>query len=208
MIYLIHSYFRNRIIAKQGGEKTSQLLRKITYEKNNVQVDMYSYGGCFSKDFNTGGTVYIGRYCSFGRNIHYYGANHPMEYACCSPYFYKESWAKTVNKEIVVKDVERGILQIGHDCWIGSNVIITSGCKYIGNGAIIAAGSVVTKDVEPYQIVGGVPAKLIRMRFDNSVIHILEKSRWYENKPDYLLKYYRYVHEPMKFAQAIIDNNT
>lgn len=206
LLRYIHSYFQNRTIAKQGGEKTSQLLRELTYKDHNVQVGLYSYGGCFLNDFNIGGKVIVGRYCSFGQNIHYYGANHPIDYASCSPYFYQQTWAESVNNKIEVKDVVRNTLIIGNDCWIGSGVIITSGCKKIGNGAIVAAGSVVTKDVEPYQIVGGVPAKCIRMRFDRNVIELLEKSKWYELEPDVLLNYYNVIHEPAIFAKTIIRN--
>lgn len=64
---------------------------------------------------------------SFASNIHYYGANHPVEYASCSPYFYNKSFGYQV------RDVKREELQIGNDVWIGANVIITKNCFYIGS---------------------------------------------------------------------------
>lgn len=72
---------------------------------------------------------------------------------------------------------------IGNDVWIGANAIILSGIN-IGNGAVIAAGSIVTKDVEPYTIVAGNPAKVIKKRFDQKIIAELEKLQWWQYEPD------------------------
>lgn len=69
-------------------------------------------------------------------------------------------------------------IEIGNDVWIGERVIILGG-KRVGNGAVVGAGAVVTKDVPPYAIVGGVPAKIIRYRFSNEVIEKLEASQWW-----------------------------
>ena len=81
----------------------------------------------------------------------------------------------------VAKDMlERPPLEIGHDVWIGANAIILPGVSRIGNGAVIGAGSVVTKDVGPYEIVAGNPARAIRMRFDERQIAALESSRRWE----------------------------
>lgn len=67
---------------------------------------------------------------------------------------------------------------VGNDVWIGANVVLLPGV-YIGNGAIIAAGAVVTHDIEPYSIVGGVPAKKIRYRFEHDVIEKLQEIQWW-----------------------------
>ena len=74
-----------------------------------------------------------------------------------SAYFYNKAFSG-----LDVKDVERHSLKIGQDVWIGHGVTIVSTCHHIGNGAVVAAGAVVTKDVPAYAIVGGVPAKKIR----------------------------------------------
>jgi len=68
--------------------------------------------------------------------------------------------------------------KIGHDVWIGANAVIMRGVK-IGNGAVIAAGAIVNKDVEPYSIVGGVPARHLKYRFDKETIERLLKSEWW-----------------------------
>ena len=76
---------------------------------------------------------------------------------------------------------------IGNDVWIGSNVIIMSGVR-IGDGAVIAAGAIVTKNVEPYSIVGGVPAKTIRRRFEENQIEYLRKIEWWNRSEDWIKK--------------------
>lgn len=74
-------------------------------------------------------------------------------------------------------------VKIGNDVWIGLNVTVLQGC-HIGDGAVIAAGSVVTKDVLPYSVVGGVPARIIRMRFEDNVIEKLLEIQWWNYGPD------------------------
>lgn len=81
--------------------------------------------------------------------------------------------------------LDRGETLIGHDVWIGANAIILRGVK-VGNGAIVGAGAVVTKDVEPYAIVGGIPARVIRYRFEKAVIQKLEELQWWQYGPDIL----------------------
>lgn len=97
---------------------------------------------------------------------------------------------------------------IGNDCWIGSNVVITCGCHSIGNGAVVGAGSIVTHDVEPYTIVAGNPAKVIRNRFSEAEIVALEKSKWFDLTPDNLLGFYRFKDDPIKFSEMIIQSNS
>ncbi len=87
-------------------------------------------------------------------------------------------------------------------------MIITASCHKIGNGAVIGAGAIVTKDVAPYAIVAGNPARTIKMRFDDQTIEILEKSQWYNMKPDELLQFYSYIDEPNKFANMIIESRS
>ena len=107
------------------------------------------------------------------------------------PYFYNKKFSG-----FEVNDVKRTTLSIGHDVWVGYSAIITSSCKNIGNGSIIGAGSVVTKDVAPYAIVAGNPAKVIRYRFDIETINELEKSKWWEKEPSEIMKIYDYINKP------------
>lgn len=83
-------------------------------------------------------------------------------------------------------------------------MVITAGCHSIGNGAVIGAGSIVTHDVEPYSIVAGNPARMIRKRFTEDEIKALEESKWFEFSPDVLLKFYSLKDNPISFANAIM----
>ena len=187
------------IVKRQEGQQQSDFLRDYVKYKYKVEIGKYTYGSCFSPEFNLGGAVEVGRYGSFASNVRYFGGNHPMEYVSMSPYFYNKSFGYNV------KDIPRKKLIIGHDVWCGYGVIITNKCTTIGNGAVIAAGSVVTKDVPPYAIVAGSPAKIIRYRFDDETIAMIEKSKWFNFSPDQLMKYYSLIDNPMEFAKAISD---
>ncbi len=199
-IPLIGKKYKKSLIRKEGGEKTSSFLRKMTKEKYNVDIGMYSYGSCFLAEFNTGGTVKIGRYCSIARDVHYYGSNHPMNHAVMSAYFYNSDFGG-----LNVRDVERKTLEIGHDVWIGHGAVILSGCEKIGNGSVIAAGAVVTKDVPPYAIVGGIPAKVLKYRFDQEIIDLLEESKWWTHTPQELYSFYDKIDQPALWAKAIME---
>lgn len=196
---VIGDRIKRYIISSEGGDKTSLTLRRYVLDKYKVEVGIHTYGGCFNKEFNVGGTVKIGRYCSFAQDIRYFGANHPIHSAILSPYFYNSKWGG-----YSVKDVERNQLTVGNDVWVGYGTIITSSCHFIGNGSIIGAGSIVTKDVKPYSIVVGSPAKLLKMRFDEDVCSALEESNWYNLEPDEIMQYYSFLNDPLEFARQII----
>ncbi len=197
-IPIIGKKLLRHITAKEGGEQVSSTMRTLAL-KRGVNIGMYSYGSCFRSDFNIGGKVEIGKYCSFGPNVHYFGANHPINEAVMSPYFYRKEFGFDVS------DVEREKLNVGNDVWCGYGVTITANCHSIGNGAVIGAGAVVTKDVPAYSIVTGCPAKIIRYRFDEDTINLLEKSKWWELTPDELYKFYNIRKNPKEFALEIIN---
>ena len=117
-----------------------------------------------------------------------------------TPYFYKKEWGYDV------QDISRQELRVGNDVWIGYGTIITSSCKVIGNGAVIGAGAIVTKDVPPYAIVMGVPAKITTYRFSEETQEKLERSKWWELEPDALIMYYDIINQPEKWAEAIIKD--
>lgn len=196
---ILGKYIKRYIIKKEGGEQLSKSLRSYVKNKYNVDVGLYTYGAVFSDDFNIGGvSITVGRYCSFASDINYYGANHPYNHFSSSPYFYNKLFG------LDVTDVNRHSLNIGHDVWIGARTIITCGCNKIGNGAVIGAGSIVTKDVPPYTIVAGAPARIIKIRFDKETSDLLETSKWFALSPNQLMEFYSLKNNPRQFAQNII----
>ena len=129
--------------------------------------------------------VKVGRFCSFAENVSVMSATHPSHLVSTNVAFYK-SFVSDIpfgisNAEVTeIIRTENGYdAEIGNDVWIGLNTVIKGGVK-IGDGAIIGMGSVVTKDVPPYAIVGGVPAKVIKYRFDQDTIDALLKIKWWD----------------------------
>lgn len=120
----------------------------------------------------------IGKFCSIGPNVVIGYGDHPVKYLSTSPLFYYGT--KMFDIQIAKKDYfdhHRKVV-IQNDVWIGANAFIRNGVT-VGNGAVIAAGAVVTKNVPDYAIVGGVPAKIIKYRFDEKVISELLQEQWW-----------------------------
>lgn len=141
------------------------------FEKNNV---LYQYPINHDK-------LIIGKFCSIacGAKFIFNSANHTLSSLSTYPFpIFFEEWGLDV-KNITNAWDNKGDIVIGNDVWIGYEAVIMSGVT-IGDGAIIGTRAVVTKDVPPYTIVGGVPAKLIRKRFSEDVISCLLEIRWWD----------------------------
>lgn len=123
----------------------------------------------------------IGQFCSVGQGTKIGGfGRHPVDWATTHPVFYstsKQAGVSFVDTDYFEEQV--GPVLIGNDVWIGTNVLILDGVT-VGDGAIIAAGAVVTRNVDPYAIVGGVPAKLIRYRFSPTAIQRFLQLKWWD----------------------------
>lgn len=120
----------------------------------------------------------IGKFCSIGPNFLCGWGIHPTKYITTSPAFYSTNKQNGITYSKENKITERKKITIGNDVFIGMNVTILDGVV-VGDGAIIGAGAVVVKDVEPYSIVGGVPAKHIKYRFDEEIRNKLLKIKWW-----------------------------
>jgi virginiamycin A acetyltransferase len=151
----------------------------------NVSVGAFSYISIGCIMFH----VDIGRYSSIGDHVHIL-TNHPTSFLSTSPVFYKRQFSEPfVARQIAAYKNILEQTKIGNDVWIGSGVKLKTGIK-IGDGSVIGAGSVVTKDVEPFSIVGGTPAKLIRMRFSIEIIERIKSLQWWKyNLLPYQLKW-------------------
>lgn len=158
----------------EGGQFYSHTLRRIALDYHGVSVGLYSYGGCF--DFgNTPPGTRIGRYCSFAQNVYILNGNHPLHVKSSHPFFYNPA-LKHVNNLLI----SRTNLHVGNDVWIGQNVIILPSVTEIGDGAAIGAGAVVSKNVPPFAVVAGNPARIIRYRFSAATITGLLQEAWWD----------------------------
>lgn len=122
-------------------------------------------------------TASIGKFCSISHNVKIGLGPHPLAFFTTSPLFY-EKQRGLVNTNLYDEFAAKGYTRVGHDVFIAANAIIVAGVT-IGHGAVVAAGSVVTRDVAPYAVVAGVPARVIRYRFDDTTIARLLASEWW-----------------------------
>lgn len=130
----------------------------------------------------------IGRFCSIAADVKVARGTHPttLPYATTSPMFFStRKQAGTTFTTIDRFDELKALVTIGNDCWIGQRAILIGGIT-IGDGAVVMAGAVVTKDVPPYAIVGGVPARIVKYRYDEETIDFLLKTEWWNKPIDWL----------------------
>lgn len=154
----------------------------------------------------------IGCFCSIGQNVHTIRGQHPVnDWVSTSPSFFsknpanKLTYCKNQEKFEEYRYLDKGskvAISIGNDVWIGNYVILMEGIT-IGDGAVIAAGAVVTKDVAPYTIVGGVPAKIIRKRFDDEEIAFLTDLKWWNKDDTWLLEKAEYFSNVTRLKENI-----
>ncbi|MDD6094436.1 MAG: DapH/DapD/GlmU-related protein [Clostridia bacterium] len=136
----------------------------------------------------------IGRYTCVGPHVRVAIGQHPTrKLVSVSPYFYSvnppfgETYAKeqTFEERLYADKEKEFSVVLGNDVWIGAGAILLEGIT-VGDGAVVAAGAVVTKDVPPYAVVGGVPAKFIRNRFEKSETEFLKDFKWWEKDENWL----------------------
>ncbi len=129
----------------------------------------------------------IGSFTSIGNGVRLGHGTHPQSYLSTSPYFYL-NWLKYKTSLTPTHGEWEHLapIRVGSDVWIGDNVVVKNGVT-IGHGAIIGAKALVTKDVPPYAVMGGVPAKILKYRFTADIIEKLLKLKWW-TLPNYQIK--------------------
>lgn len=180
MIGAFKSFLKSRFI---------QFSTKVKYIKNDnniarlkraglLTVGEHTYGKFLVDSYEGSETkLTIGKYCSISKDVKFIvGGIHPVDWVALYPFRIK--W----HMEGALVDgmpASKGPIVVGNDVWIGTDAKILSGLT-IGDGAIIMAGSIVTRDVQAYTIVGGIPAKEIKKRFSDEVIDGLQKIKWWD----------------------------
>jgi acetyltransferase-like isoleucine patch superfamily enzyme len=167
----------------------------------NSKFDRHSFCGYNCEISN----AEIGSFCSIANGVIIGGGMHPMEWVGMSPVFYEgrdsvkrkfSTFKRTAPKKTIIRN----------DVWIGNNVLIKQGVT-IGNGAVIGMGSVVTKDVEDYSVVAGVPSKEIKKRFDKDMIEQLVEIKWWNLPDNEIDKYARFFNSPKVFIKEYLKKN-
>jgi acetyltransferase-like isoleucine patch superfamily enzyme len=149
---------------------------------SNTTMGDFTYCG----DYCVISNAVIGKFCSIGPNVRIAPGKHPTsKYTSTHPSTYNNQ--PNFVKNFVSRDtyINHKEVNIGNDVWIGANCVIVDGIT-IGDGAIVAANSVVNKHLEAYEIVGGVPAKFIRKRFNDNEIETLLKIKWWDKSEDWI----------------------
>lgn len=155
----------------------------------------------------------IGKYCSIGPSVKVVGGSHPTsDYVSTHPIFYtNRNFAglrfknnNAFSEYTYTDNKEKYLCEIGSDVWIGQDVLLINGIK-IGNGAIITAGAVVTADVPSYAIVGGIPAKVIKYRFNQEEIKFMNSIKWWNESESWIKNHIMFFHDVKQLIATILN---
>lgn len=171
--------FKKGIYGKIG--KGNKFMRPILINEKCV-IGNYNYFGANVSVTNTT----IGNYCSIAPNVTLGPGDHDLTNISTS--------VRVTDKAGLHVDLERGECQIGHDVWIGANVVVLRGV-HVGDGAVLAAGAIVNKDVPAYAVVGGVPARVLKYRFNVENIDKIHNSKWFDYDIENAAKCLRQLHK-------------
>ncbi len=162
--------------------RSNIIVGDYTYYDDEVDVKNFEKNVLYHYDFLNDKLI-IGKFCQIAAGVEFVmnGANHQMNAVTTFPFYTLEGWDMEPPK---TSDLPlKGDTVIGNDVWIGQNAVILPGV-HIGDGAIIGANSVVGRDINPYTIVVGNPAKILRKRFDDEMIELLLRFKWWDKSTD------------------------
>jgi acetyltransferase-like isoleucine patch superfamily enzyme len=187
LLYKVHNgrfrrTIRSLVMRLEGGEMYSQTLRRIFRVYHQVDIGLYTHGGCLQPGMVSPLTT-IGRYCSIASGVRILNRDHPVDFKSTHALFFNPQLGFC--KEELVPYMPK---VIGSDVWIWAGAVILPSATNIGHGAVIAANALVNKDVPPYAVVVGNPARVVRFRFSQEVIDHLLESKWWERDIDQLLQ--------------------
>ncbi|MDE3061108.1 MAG: CatB-related O-acetyltransferase [Pseudomonadota bacterium] len=152
-------------------------LKRLVRDRG-FEIGEFSYGAPRVRFAHSGSRLSIGKYCSFADQVEVFlGGNHRTDWITTYPFAALPNlWQDALKVPDV--DVSRGDVTIGHDVWFGAGATVLSGVT-IGSGAVIAARAVVTRDIPPYAVAAGVPARVVRLRFSEMVVAQLLEAAWW-----------------------------
>jgi acetyltransferase-like isoleucine patch superfamily enzyme len=187
-----HTYVASNRVSRDAVVGKHCWIRQGAEVCGNVTIGDYSY--------IVGPNTYveeavIGKFCSIARNVIVGPYNHDYHWVSTHPFVYSTFYGFLKHDQ---PGVQKSAPVIGNDVWIGMNSIILRGVR-IGDGAVIAAGSVVTRDVESYSVVGGVPARHIKYRFPGQARNALLRVKWWDWNDDRLEEALPFFHDMDEF---------
>jgi acetyltransferase-like isoleucine patch superfamily enzyme len=188
---VLNSHIDKSAIVFSGSDVIDSSVGKYTYIGYDCHIDKAD----------------IGSFCSLSDHIFIGGAEHPMSWVSTSPVFQRVKGVTERGSGASIKLANHEVevfkrTAIGNDVWIGHAAVIRTGVT-IGHGAVIGSGAVVTKDVPPYAIVGGIPAQIIRYRFDEQTIDRLIRSQWWDLPLDTLKTCAQHITDPIRFLEDL-----
>ncbi len=203
---------------------SSRMSHRCRFEGMNMVAEQTFFFGSLGYGSYIGGggfvSAEIGRFTSIGPNCRYLNATHAYTepYVTTCPLFFSLSKSKNPQHmtyadrqmfdEFRFYDKERELVnKIGSDCWIGKDVTLIGGVE-IHDGAVVLAGAYVTKDVPPYAIVGGIPARVIRYRYDQETIDFLLKVKWWNMPSEWYKEHWHLMTDIEAFKEYFRESHS
>lgn len=211
---IIRSVYRSRVKKRYNvkfGKGASSDLQTVfeggnmINDHSNLSKSFIGYGS-YIAGYTSLSRVKIGKFCSIGQNVQNNLGLHPTDFVSSHPAFFstkRQAGFSFVDQDLFeehkrVPGDSDFLVTIGHDVWVGNNVVLMDGIS-IGHGAIVGAGAVVTKDIPPYHIVGGIPARLIRKRFSDEQIAQLLQRAWWDKSLDWIREHHEHFIDIERF---------